>query len=111
MPGPGGSREWGMTTTGYRSSSEDDENVLELVMTAVQPCEYTKRNLTVFLKLVMFMVCELQLNKHKNNSKGKFLKTPDFWLEKNFLLFFASFSILVPPTPVLWMSVCALTTP
>ena len=51
-----------MTANGHRVSSGGDGNVLELMLTATQLCEYTKYHRTVHFKRIKFMVCELYLN-------------------------------------------------
>ena len=45
--GPGGG-EWGITANGYKVSSWDDENVLELVVINMQLCECTKNTLIIY---------------------------------------------------------------
>ena len=52
-----------MITYGHGVSFRDNENILKLVVMAVQICEYTKNHLTEQFKRVNFMVCELYLNK------------------------------------------------
>lgn len=45
-----------------------DKNVLQLVVTVVQLCEYTKNNQIVYIKNGNVMVCELYL--HEKNMKA-----------------------------------------
>ena len=66
MPGARGKREWGGTPKTYRISFEDEKNVLELVVTIAQPCEYTKKHNYTSNSLQMG---ELYLNKTKTIAK------------------------------------------
>ena len=45
-----------MTTHGCRVSFGGDENILELEMTIVQLCEYTKKHYMIPFKRIHFMV-------------------------------------------------------
>lgn len=52
---------------GYGISLWGNEKVLKLIVVMVtQHCEYTKKQLIVYFKLVNFMLCELYLNKVVN---------------------------------------------
>ena len=53
-----------------------DENILQLVMKVVQPCEYTRNCRMVHFKWVNFMICEFHFNKdnlkkYVHNNKRK----------------------------------------
>lgn len=50
MQGPGEREEWGVTLRKYRVSFWGDENILELVVTLEQLCNYTKNNELYTLK-------------------------------------------------------------
>ena len=48
-----------------------DENIPELMVMAVQPCEYIKNHWILCFKTVNFLVCDLYLNKKRNVNKVK----------------------------------------
>lgn len=58
----------------YEISFWGDENVLEVVVTAAQPCVYTK-NRIVHFKMVNCMVCELSLKNAPKEIKKAFMYT------------------------------------
>jgi hypothetical protein len=46
---------WRLTANGCRMSFWHDENVLKLLIMAVQPCGYTKKHLIIYFTEVNFM--------------------------------------------------------
>ena len=51
---------YGVSLAGWGSG---DENVLALVVTVAQTCEYAKKKSLIYFKRVSCMICELYLNK------------------------------------------------
>lgn len=65
VAGAGGRREQKVTASGHRllgGGGGSDENVLELVMMAVQLCEHTNNHWILYFKGVNFMIHELYLD-------------------------------------------------